>query len=308
MLNNVVSRYLAKTARITEQKAYITYLPGGSGHTRGDMAYLRVEGNTFPIKDALRAAGLRWLTKYWGLEASTYSPYDRNWQRTLAAMKAAYPKVKAIVDKFNAEVEERNKALGATFEVPQTAQEITQWANSLARRNKFLEDAGLEFGTTRRWDGSPESAVYITGNTFPFAAVFKQFGMKWSSFMNAKGRTVKGWILPYADWRVVETRIMAALGPVVASYDRRMTLLEQGKNPDNPVNYPWSKGPVKLINSRIEDEAESSAVVFTLIGGEKVVAKYLYLDGHTLNTHRMSNEDALKLWDTLKSQSWKEQT
>ena len=295
MLNNVVSRYLAKTARITEQKAYITYLPGGSGHTRGDVAYLRVEGNTFPIKDELRAAGLRWLTKYWGLEASTYSPYDRNWQRTLAAMKAAYPKVKAIVDKFNAEVEERNKALKPT---PKDKAEAAKHFSDLLLKLKYLSDAGLNLGTTSKWDGSPELGAYITGNTLPFAAVFKQFKMKWSSFADSSGRMVRGWIMPNDDFDVIESRLMAALAPAIAKW-------KQTTATTTPGTYPWSGGEAALVNTEIEDEAEDTGVTFNKINATSVQVVYNYMSPEYvtysggLQGRRMTNEDALKLWNSL---------
>ena len=290
MLNNIVNRYLAKTARITEQKAFINYLPGGAGHTRGDMAYLRVEGNTFPIKDALKAAGLRWQTTkgtpYWGLEAFTYSPYDRNWGRSLEAIKAAYPKVKAIVDKFNAEVDAKNKAMQP--ERPQNLQQLSQRFDAIERRNKFFAAAGLDLKTTARGPFSPEITLYITGNTYPLVAVFRKFGWKWWNEQ-------KAWALPFDEWAAIEKQFLAALGPAIA----RMAPAQQ-EAPAAPTTFPWSKGEVWLENTANEDEAEDTGVLFTPLGPQYVGVKTTYhFKEYETGTKRMTNEEAFKVWERL---------
>lgn len=290
MLHNVVNRYLVKTARITEQKAYITYLPGGSGHDRGDVAYLRVEGNTFPIKDELKAAGLRWQTTkgtpYWGLEAATYSPYDRNWGRSLAAIKAAYPKVKAIVDKFNAEVDERNKAVQPAR--PQNLQEVLHAVESIARRNKFFAAAGLDLKTTDKGPFAPAMSLYIVGNTYPLVAVFKKFGWKWWS-------EKKAWVLPFDEWKAIERQFLAAVAPLVA----RMAPAQQ-EGPAAPTTFPWSKGKVWLENTQNEDEAEDTGVLFTPLGPQYVSVKTTYhFPEYETGAKRMTNEEGFKVWESL---------
>lgn len=113
MLNNIVNRYLTKLARITEGKVFIEGYRSMWPASKDAFAYINVSGNTFPIKDELVRAGLRWNpnSKSWGLSVSSQGDGFRQYDRIAPKIDKAFDVLEPLVQKFNAEVDQRNKAL-----------------------------------------------------------------------------------------------------------------------------------------------------------------------------------------------------
>jgi len=287
MLNNIVNRYLTKLARITEGKVFIEGYRSMWPASKDAFAYINVSGNTFPIKDELVRAGLRWNpnSKSWGLSVSSQGDGFRQYDRIAPKIDKAFDVLEPLVQKFNAEVDQRNKALSP--QNPQGLQEVLRYLDSLQRRAKFLQQAGLELRSTQKNpNGVPELTLYISGNTYPFLDLFKRFGWKWAA-------TQKAWWIPFDDWKMIEAKFLAAIAPMVA----RMAPAPQGSA---PVTFPWSKGKVWLRNTEIEDEAEESGVLFIPAGPQQVLVQRTHLSkDYERPPERMRNEDALKLWERL---------
>lgn len=289
MLNNVVNRYLAKTARITEQKVFIEgYRPSWPA-TKDAFALITVKGNTFPLKDALLRAGLRWnpSMKEWSLGVSSQADGFRKYDLIAPKVDKAFDVLEPIVRKFNKEVEERNKAVQPTR--PQTMQEVLQHVESIERRNKFFAAAGLDLKTTNKGPFAPEMSIYVVGNTYPLLAVFKKFGWKWWNEQ-------KAWVLPFDDWKAIERQFLAVIAPQIA----RMAPAQ----PAAPTTFPWSNGKVWLENTGLEDEAEDTGVEFTPLGPDYVAVKTTYMyESYEKPPKRYKNIEALEIWDRLTKHS-----
>lgn len=276
MLHNVTQRYLAKLARMESDKILIEgYRPMWPA-SKDAFAYISVSGNTFPIKDELARAGLRWNpnTKSWRLGVSSQGDGFRMYDQIAPKVDKAFDVLEPLVRKFNADVDARNKALGKA-----TVPEAMRHLDGVWNRNKFLQKSGMDFHVgAKNPIGGSEVTVSLSGNTFPFAGMFKKFGWKWAP-------TQKVWWVPFEDWKGLESKFLAALAQVV---------------PVQPTAYPWAKGKVWLRNTELEDEAEDTGVLFVPAGPQQVSVQTTYLFPEYMRPpERMQNDDALKLWDRL---------
>jgi hypothetical protein len=278
-------------ARVTEQKVYLSgYRPSWEA-SRDGLASIEVKGNTFAIKNELATSGLRWnpSTKSWTLTASVSLDGLRNYERKAHTIDKAWDYLVPVVAAFNKEVDARNKAL-MPAPAARSTQDIAQWIMSLERRNRFLQDGGLELRYI--WQNVPEPLMAVFGNTYPYGPILKRFGFKWNA-------TRKAWWIPYSEWPLIERRLMAALGPEVA---------KRGPAPSGgpggpatlPAVTPWDDGPVWLQNTEHEDEAQDTGFLFTPLGHSQVAVKTTYaIDEYEGPPKRMSNEEGLKVWERL---------
>ena len=162
---------------------------------------------------------------------------------------------------------------------------VMQTANNLMRKYKGF---GLRVGVnTRLFSNGPDYILTFSGNTFPFAAVFKKFRMMWDP-------ALKAWWVPLKNWRAVEAQFDAALEDEVKKKQ------PQSQPQQQPKQYPWSKGEVWLSNTEVEDEAEDTGYLFKPMGADFVLGKPTFMsEEYEVPPKRMSNEEAMRVWERL---------
>lgn len=288
LINRVVTLWTAKQARVTEQKVFLSGVMPESITTKGAYAYIVVKGNTFPIRAELSRAGLRWSSadQSWGLAVNSQSDGFRKYDQIAPVIAKAFKTLGPVIEKFNREVDERNKAV--TPAGPRTVQEIAQRIDSISRRKNFLDAAGLQIGYTNKGPGAPEDIMYMTGNTLPLRDAFRKFGWKWWPEKRA-------WWLPLSEWRVVERPFMAAIAPLVS---KAPVPTEPSEAPAaGGSSLPWSKGSVWLENIYHEDEAEDTGIRFTAAGPDSVDVEVTFMfDEYGQGPRRMPNAKGVEIY------------
>jgi hypothetical protein len=284
--NRVATNWIDKHARITEQKAFLSGVMPESITTRGAYAYITVTGNTFPLKGDLSRAGLRWRPsdQSWALAVNSQSDGYRKYDQIAPVIAKAFRTLGPIIEKFNREVDERNKAI--TPVGPQTMREIAQRIDSISRRKDFLAGAGLQVTHTNKGPSAPEDILYMTGNTLPLRDAFRKFGWKWWPEKRA-------WWLPLSEWRVVERPFMAAIAPLVPATPSATTPAA----PATGGSLPWSNGSVWLENIYHEDEAEDTGIRFTAAGPNSVDVEVTFMfDDYGQGPRRMPNAKGVEIY------------
>jgi len=207
-----------KTARETTPLLQMKYYDlgdfGGSMRSLNNWV-LEVGGPTYRIKDALKAAGLRWNPneKTWGLTATNYAAgqYGKPAQMYAKIRKmqeAAFKSLGPIIEAENKIIREENTAVEApdkpTWKDPRA---MVEFIRRNARVQATLERHGVDLKFTGLGRYSPAGAepmAYISGDTFDIRQVLKHFGFRWES-----GK--KAWSLPAMEWDVVSPRLVPAL-------------------------------------------------------------------------------------------------
>jgi len=159
---------------------------------------------------------------------------------------------------------------------------VMQTVNNLSRKYK---DVGLRVGVTDYlFNDGPDYILTFSGNTFPFVSVFKKFRMRWEP-------SSKAWWVPFKNWRALEAQFDRALDEEVAKGQPKQPLPQ----------YPWSKGKVWLQNTEMEDEAENTGYLFNPADAKSVWVKATYMveEYASFPPKRLSNEEAMKVWDDL---------
>ena len=159
---------------------------------------------------------------------------------------------------------------------------VAQTVSNLSRKYR---DVGLRVEVAEHlFSDGPDYILLFSGNTFPFLNVFKKFRMRWEP-------PKKAWWVPFKGWRAIEAQFDRALDEVKQ---------QQQPQPQQQPQYPWAKGKVWLQNTEMEDEAEDSGYLFTPADAKSVWGKPTFLaDEYSVPPKRMSNEEAMKLWQRL---------
>lgn len=274
-------------ARITQELLRVKYdnLGDFGGHDPVmDSWVLEVAGPTFEIKDTLKKLGLQWqpASKTWRLDATLYkyntSQRDQAWNRARKLQKAALPVLQQLAKEHNTKAEIENQ----TLRPEHGTKDFVEMLKRQMRMAPRLEEAGIKVTWKHpgRYDVS-EATVYVSGNTFPFAALMKKHGFKWDA-------SKKAWWMIGPDYSVIGDKWMGEI------------IRELPKKPAAPT----------VTTTPFSDMTDSELTKFLAPHVEVTMIENEYFDGEVseaevmartkLRLKRLSPADQTKTYEEMK--------
>jgi hypothetical protein len=200
-----------KLARVTQEQIRLKYVNlGDFGGTDPvvDSYILEVKGPYEAMQSllpVLKKYKFRWDagSRSWTIHAVNYAYSNRKrdnfWAAARRNQKAAYPILKKLVEKYNLEVYEANKALGPGGGKKMTVKDLMNRARSKERLTQRLGGYGIrvEFEWPNKYSVD-EAKTWVLGDTYAVKDVMKKHGFRWGS-----GPKGKGWWIPAVEYIVV---------------------------------------------------------------------------------------------------------